>query len=84
MAVPHHSARIFLDLYKAGPELRSTLKTLIQFYPLEINKPLDAGGNTLLHYACSYKDHDMFYFLLEQGANPTIRNYGHILPMKLV
>ena len=48
MAVLHHSARIFLDLYKAGPELRSTLKTLIQFYPLEINKPLDAGGNTLL------------------------------------
>ena len=83
MAVPHHSARIFLDLYKAGPDLRFTLKTLIQFYALEINKPLDAGGNTLLHYAYSYRDCDMIQFLLEQSANPAIKNYGHMTPMRI-
>ena len=85
MTTSSHYSRILLDLYRSGrPDLRSAMKLLIQFYPLEINKSLDAGGNTLLHYAFSYKDHDMIYFLLENGATLSIKNYGHMLPTHIV
>jgi hypothetical protein len=68
--------QIVLDLYRAGEPLRPTLKTLLWFYSSELNRALDAGGNTLLHYAYCYRDGDMAQFLLNHGANLGIKNYA--------
>ena len=71
-----HFSQIVLDLYRAGELLRPTLKTLLWFYSSELNRALDAGGNTLLHYAYCYRDSDMIQFLLNNGANLGIKNYA--------
>jgi hypothetical protein len=69
-------SQIVLDLYRAGSPLRPTLKTLLWFYSSELNRALDAGGNTFLHYAYCYRDGDMIQFLLNHGANISIKNYA--------
>lgn len=69
-------SHIVLDLYRAGEPLRPTLMTLLWFYSSELNRALDAGGNTLLHYAYTYRDADMIQFLVNNGANPSIKNYA--------
>jgi hypothetical protein len=68
-------SQIVVEFYKI-PELRQTLKNILHFYGSELNRPLDDGGNTLLHYAYTYRDADMIQFLLYFGANPAIKNYA--------
>jgi ankyrin repeat protein len=70
-----------LELYRAGRPMRSVLKQILQFYASNINKPIDVGGNTILHYAFCHGDHDMAEFLLELGANPYCRNGARDMPI---
>jgi len=72
--------QIVLDLYRSGEMFRQTLKNILHFYASELNRGLDAGGNTLLHYAYTYRDVDMIEFLLYFGANPAIKNYAGKMP----
>ena len=78
-----HLSQILLELYMV-PKLRQTLKNMLHFYASELDKPMDVGGNTLLHYAYCYKDADMIQFLVFCGADPTIRNYGGVLPINIL
>lgn len=43
----------------------------------------DSFGFTLLHYAVARGRIDIVEFLLEQGANPTIKNWLHISPLDI-
>jgi len=63
-----------VDLYRA-------VKTLVVFYSSTINRSVDVGGNTLLHYAACYKDHDMIKFLLECGATLYCKNNAGDIPL---
>ena len=76
-------SQIVLDLYRAGGMFRQTLKNILHFYASELNRALDAGGNTLLHYAYTYRDADMIQFLIFCGADHTIKNYGGMLPISI-
>lgn len=37
---------------------------------------VDDGGVSLLHHAANFNDHDMVLFLLNKGADPTVRDQG--------
>lgn len=39
-----------------------------------INKPIDEEGNTLLHLAIEYQDFEIVQYLIEQQADPNIKN----------
>ena len=43
----------------------------------------DSFGFTLLHYAVARGREDIVEFLLEQGANPTIKNWMQISPLSI-
>jgi len=77
-------SQIVLDLYRAGGMFRQTLKNILHFYASELNRALDAGGNTLLHYAYTYRDADMIQFLIFCRADHTIKNYGGMLPINIL
>jgi ankyrin repeat protein len=70
-----------LELYRAGPPMRSVLKQILQFYASNINQSIDVGGNTILHYASCCGDHDMVVFLLELGANAYKNNNARDMPI---
>lgn len=72
---------------------KTPLEVLIDYKPSLLKSCLpylcpidkkDEKGNSALHYAALYLDVKNIKMLLENGANPTIRNHDHVNPLMAV
>jgi len=63
--------------------LMDSLKFLVLRKKVDINM-LDFGGNTALHIACMLRREDVIRYLLDNGADPSIRDSLNRKPLDLI
>ena len=71
-----------LDTLRSKPpnEQLQSIKTLVEEGGFPVNLPINAAGDTPLHYAAAQRDKGMVDYLISRHADPRIRNASGALP----